>query len=74
VGIEFYAWDFTYNKENGFKPAIIMDREGKQIKNLQAGKYNIAVKAVDINGLESMDVFQLKINGMAKRVKGKGEN
>jgi hypothetical protein len=30
AGIEFYSWDFAYNKEKGFRPSIIIDKEGKQ--------------------------------------------
>jgi hypothetical protein len=69
VGIEFYSWDFAYNEESGFKASVIMDKEGKQTVTLKAGTHNIAVKVVDINGLESMEIFQLKINGIAKKIK-----
>ena len=67
-GIEFYSWDFNFNTEKKkFKPSIIMDREGKQIIVLKTGTHNIAVKVVDNDGLENIEVVKLKINGGLKR-------
>ncbi|MDR0644016.1 MAG: site-specific DNA-methyltransferase, partial [Treponema sp.] len=63
AGIEFYSWDFTYNAEKGFKPSIIIDKEGKQIVFLKTGTHRIAVKVVDNDGLENMEIITLKING-----------
>jgi DNA modification methylase len=62
AGIEFYSWDFTYNKDKGFKPSVIIDKEGKQILTLKAGEYNIAVKVVDNDGLENTEVTKIIIN------------
>jgi hypothetical protein len=67
-GIEFYSWDFNYNIEKKkFKPSVIMDKEGKQIISLKTGTHNIAVKVVDNDGLENIEVIKLKINGEMKR-------
>jgi hypothetical protein len=63
AGIEFYSWDFTYDIEKGFKPSVIIDKEGKQTLPLKAGTYTIAVKVVDNEGLENMETIKLKING-----------
>jgi hypothetical protein len=63
AGIEFYSWDFTYDSTKGFKPEIFIDKEGKQVYSCKAGLYNIAVKVVDNDGLENMEVIKLKING-----------
>ncbi len=64
AGIEFYAWDWSYDQEQGvFKPEILRDKEGKQVYKFKAGTYCIAVKVVDNDGLESMEVITLKING-----------
>ncbi|GBU26874.1 hypothetical protein R84B8_00389 [Treponema sp. R8-4-B8] len=69
VGIEFYSWDFEYNVEKKkFKPSIIMDKEGKQIIVLKSGTHNIAVKVVDNDGLENIEVIKLKINGEIDRL------
>jgi site-specific DNA-methyltransferase (adenine-specific) len=67
AGIEFYSWDFTYNAEKGFVPSVIRDTEGKQTTTLTAGIHHIAVKAVDNNGLESIEVIKLKVNGVVER-------
>jgi hypothetical protein len=69
AGIEFYSWDFTFNKEKGFKPSIIIDKEGKQVLTLKTGEHTIAVKVVDNDGLENTEIVQLKINGVVERGK-----
>ena len=68
AGIEFYSWNFNYNQENGFKADIMIDKEGKQIVKFKAGgTYNVAVKVVDNDGLESVEVVKLKVNGVVER-------
>jgi DNA modification methylase len=68
AGIEFYSWDFEYNLEKKrFRPSVIMDKDGKQIVSLDPGAYTIAVKVVDNNGLENVEVVKLKINGGVQR-------
>ncbi|MDR1095907.1 MAG: hypothetical protein LBL31_05915, partial [Spirochaetaceae bacterium] len=69
AGIEFYSWDFAYDAEKGFKPSIIIDKEGKQIVSLKTGTHNIAVKVVDNDGLETMEIIKLKINGVVEQIK-----
>ena len=67
-GIEFYSWDFNFNVEKSkFKPSVIIDKEGKQTIVLKTGTHNIAVKVVDNDGLENIEVVKLKINGELKR-------
>jgi DNA modification methylase len=66
AGIEFYSWDFTHSPENGFKATVMIDKEGKQIVKLKAGEHCIAVKVVDNDGLESIEVLKLKVNGVVE--------
>jgi DNA modification methylase len=68
AGIEFYSWDFTFNKDKGFKPTVIIDKEGKQILTLKTGKHIIAVKVIDNDGLENIEILTLKINGEIEQV------
>ncbi|MBM2816763.1 MAG: hypothetical protein HW421_3525 [Ignavibacteria bacterium] len=64
AGIEFYSWDFEYNEEEKkFKAAIMLDKEGKQTHKFKPGTHNIAVKAVDNEGLEAIEVVKVKVNG-----------
>ena len=64
AGIEFYSWDWNYNESEGiFKPALLRDKEGKQTSEFKAGTYCIAVKVVDNDGLESLEILKLKVNG-----------
>jgi len=67
AGIEFYSWDFDYDESKGFKPHVIRDVEGKQQRKLNAGTYHIAVKVVDNDGLESLEIIKLKVNGIIER-------
>jgi hypothetical protein len=55
--------DVSYDAEKGFRPSVIIDKEGKQIVSLKTGTHNIAVKVVDNDGLENMEIVKLKING-----------
>jgi DNA modification methylase len=67
AGIEFYSWDFDYQPDKGFKPSVIMDKEGKQKRLFNAGFHTVAVKVVDNDGLESIEVIKLKVNGSVER-------
>jgi DNA modification methylase len=66
ANIRFYAWDFAYN-EHSFLPTVLLDKEGKQTYKFKAGEHKIAVKVVDNEGLENIEVIKLKINGEIKR-------
>lgn len=69
VGIEFYAWDFDYQETTpplgggGFKPEILLDKQGEQSYKFKAGIHKIAVKVIDNDGLENMEIIKLKVNG-----------
>jgi DNA modification methylase len=62
-GIEFYAWNFNYNAEKGFLAEILLDKEGKQRYKFLAGSHSIAVKVIDNEGLENIEIIKLKVNG-----------
>jgi len=68
AGIEFYSWDFAYDAEKGFKPHILLDKDGKQIISLKTGEHSIAVKVVDNDGLENIEIVKLKVNGVVEKV------
>lgn len=65
--IEFYAWDFAYQTDKGFKPAVLIDKQGVQKHKFKAGLHNIAVKVVDNDGLDSIEIIKLKVNGTIER-------
>ena len=67
AGIEFYSWNFSYHSESGFKADIMLDKEGRQTEKFKAGLHNIAVKVVDNDGLESIEIIKLKVNGIVER-------
>jgi site-specific DNA-methyltransferase (adenine-specific) len=68
AGIEFYAWDWNYKNDAGFKPSIMIDKTGIQTQLFKAGKHCIMVKVIDNEGLESTEMIQLKINGKVERI------
>jgi hypothetical protein len=61
TGIEFYSWDFSHKPENGFKPDVYLDKEGKQVRKFQPGEHHIAVEAVDKSGLDGTDKIKIKV-------------
>ncbi|MCL2709315.1 MAG: site-specific DNA-methyltransferase [Planctomycetaceae bacterium] len=65
--IKFYSWDFEYDEERGFKASVLVDYEGKQTHPFSAGEHAVAVKAVDNDGLESLETFKIKVNGIIKK-------
>jgi DNA modification methylase len=65
-GIEFFAWDFDY-KNNKFNPQILIDKTGTQTHKFKAGLHNIAVKVVDTDGLDNIEIIKLKVNGKIER-------
>jgi DNA modification methylase len=66
AGIEFFMWDFDY-KNDKFNPEILFDKTGKQIWKFKAGLHQIAVKVIDNEGLESIEIVKLKVNGKIER-------
>ena len=66
AGIEFFAWDFSY-KNAKFTPEIYFDKDGKQTHKFKAGSHEIAVKVVDNEGLENIEIVKLKVNGTIER-------
>ena len=67
AGIEFYAWDFAYQSDKGFKPQVMIDKDGQQKYKFKAGQHTIAVKVVDNDGLDNIEVIKLKVNGTIER-------
>lgn len=63
AGIEFYAWDFAYDAEKGFKPGVLIDKEGMQTHAFKPGLHSIACKVIDNDGLENIEIIRLKVNG-----------
>lgn len=49
--------------------SAIIDKEGKYIVSLKTGTHTIAVKVVDNNGLENIEIIKLKINRTVEQVK-----
>ncbi len=67
AGIEFYSWDFNFQADKGFKPMVIIDKQGTQRHKFKPGIHNIAVKVVDNEGLDNIEVVKLKVNGTVER-------
>jgi len=41
----------------------MIDKQGKQVQKFKTSEYQIAIKVVDNEGLESLEVITLKVNG-----------
>jgi hypothetical protein len=68
AGIEFYMWDFDF-KNDKFNAEIMFDKKGDQSYKFKPGFCNIAVKVIDNEGLENIEVIKLKVNGIIEREK-----
>jgi hypothetical protein len=69
-GVEFYSWDFSYDQETKqFKPQVLLDKEGKHVVSFKPGTHHIAVKVVDNDGLENIEIVKLTVNGTVKQEK-----
>ncbi len=66
--VEFYAWDFSYDEQERFKPEVFFDKDGVQVRKFKTGTHAIAVKVVDTEGLDAVEVIRLKVNGGVSRV------
>ena len=67
-GIEFYSWDFDFvEDEKIFKAEILLDKTGKQSWKFKPGTHTIAVKAIDNEGLEAIEIIKIKVNGAVER-------
>ena len=66
AGVEFFSWDFDY-KEPAFKAEILLDKKGEQTWKFKPGQHTIAVKVIDNDGLENIEVIKLKVNGGIER-------
>ncbi|MHC1707476.1 MAG: site-specific DNA-methyltransferase [Bacteroidales bacterium] len=68
AGIEFYAWDWDYDPQKGFKPEVLIDKEGKQAFKFKPGIHQIAVKVVDMEGMDNTEIIKLKVNGEIEKM------
>jgi len=68
AGVEFYAWDWDFDESQDFQADILIDKKGKQKHKFEAGTHHIAVKIVDNEGLESVEMICLKINGEIQEI------
>jgi hypothetical protein len=46
---------------------VIIDKHGVQNHKFKPGQHNIAVKVVDNDGLDTLEVIKLKVNGRVER-------
>jgi hypothetical protein len=65
--IEMFAWDWDYDETKPFQAEVILDKTGKQTNKFKPGTHTIAVKAVDSEGLEALEIIKLKVNGVVER-------
>jgi hypothetical protein len=66
IGIDFYSWDFEHTEQD-FKADVIMDKKGEQEKKFTEGEHQIAVKAVDKQGLEGTKKLKIKVTQKSKK-------
>jgi hypothetical protein len=73
--IRYYSWNFGYQmptkdtkiKGETFIAERILERQHSVSHKFGAGTYNIAVKVVDTDGMENIEVVSLKVNGKVEK-------
>jgi DNA modification methylase len=68
AGIEFYSWDWNFIAQEGFKPEVIFEKQGIQRQKFKPGTHTIAVKVVDNDGLENIQIIKLRVNGQVEKI------
>jgi DNA modification methylase len=63
---EFETWDFSHSEQNGFKPDVLFDKAGKQTKKFPDGEHQVAVEAVDNEGISGTDKVKIKVKEQKK--------
>lgn len=61
--IELWQWDWDYDAKKGFAAEVLRNNDGIQKIVLKTGKYDIAVRGVDRDGIASIEVIHLVVNG-----------
>jgi len=61
--IELWQWDWDYDAKKGFAAEVLRNNDGIQKIILKTGKYDIAVRGVDRDGIASIEVIHLVVNG-----------
>jgi DNA modification methylase len=65
---EFFQWDFSYNPDDGFSADELLDKTGEQEVKLEKGENKIACKAIDLEGIETIEILKLKVNGIVENI------
>ena len=66
-GIEMYSWDWNYNDIDKFNAKVFLDEDGIQKHSFKSGNHTIGVKCVDSDGLECIEIVNLRINGVVRK-------
>jgi hypothetical protein len=61
--IEIWQWDWDYDDKVGFKGEVLMDKTGQQTHVFSAGRYEIAVRGVNKECTNALEVLHLIVNG-----------
>ncbi len=65
--IEMFAWDWDYEEGKSFKAEVLLDKDGIKTNKFKPGTHTIAVKAIDNEGLEAIEIIKIKVNGAVER-------
>jgi DNA modification methylase len=61
--IEIWQWDWDYDDKVGFKGEVLMDKTGRQTRVFHGGSYEIAVRGVNKECTNAVEVLHLVVNG-----------
>lgn len=65
--INIDGFDYDEAKNKGLKPEILLDKTGTQTRKFKPSQHTVAVKVVENDGLENVEVIRIKVNGVVTR-------
>jgi hypothetical protein len=65
--VEIWQWDWDYDPAGGFRGEVLMDKTGRQTHVFSGGSHEIAVRGVNKECTNAVEVLHLVVNG---RVRG----
>ncbi len=60
--IEVWQYDIDFDENKGFEPEILNGKPNEEW-TFAEGLHKIAIKAITIDGIEAVEIFEIKVNG-----------
>jgi DNA modification methylase len=65
--VEIWQWDWDYDPAGGFRGEVLMDKAGRQTHVFSGGSHEIAVRGVNKECTNAVEVLHLVVNGRVRQ-------